>query len=59
MEGKTNVEDCLLQDKNNVMEEITAEDLSPLLKQKLLTVSCDNEKMAFEVQGRRCKCYIM
>ena len=44
MEGKTNVEDCLLQDKNNVMEEITAEDLSPSLKQKLSTVSCDNEK---------------
>ena len=44
MEGKTNIEDCLWQDKNNVMEEITAEDLSPSLKQKLSTVSCDNEK---------------
>ena len=44
MEGKTNIEDCLLQDKNNVMEKITAEDLSPSLKQKLSTVSCDNEK---------------
>ena len=59
MEGKTNVEDCLLQDKNNVMEDITAEDLSPLLKKKLSTVSCDNEKWHLTVQGRRCKCYIM
>ena len=44
MEGKTNVEDCLLQDKYNVMEDITPEDLSLLLKKKLSTVSCDNEK---------------
>ena len=44
MAEKTNVADCLLQDKNNVMEEITPEDLSPSLKHKLLTVSCDNAK---------------
>ena len=44
MAEKTYIADCLLQDKNNVMEEITPEDLSPLLKQKLLTVSCDNAK---------------
>ena len=44
MAEKTNVADCLLQDKNNVMEEITPEDLSPLLKHKLSTMSCDNAK---------------
>ena len=44
MAGKTNVEDCLLQDKNNVREDMMAEGLSPLLQNKLSTVSCDKEK---------------
>ena len=44
MAGKTNVEDCLLQDKNNVREDMMAEGLSPSLQNKLSTVSCDNEK---------------
>ena len=42
MAGKTNVE-CLLQEKNNVREDMTAEGLSPSLQNKLSTVSCDNE----------------
>ena len=44
MAGKTNVEDCLLQDENNEREDIIAEGLSPSLQNKLSTVSCDNEK---------------
>ena len=44
MAGKTNIEDCPLQDKNNLQEDMMAEGLSPLLQKKLLTVSCDNEK---------------
>ena len=44
MAGKRNVEDCLLQEKNNVREDMMAEGLSPSLQNKLSTVSCDNEK---------------
>ena len=44
MAGKTHVEDCLLQDKNNVREDMMAADLSPSLQNKLSTVLCDNEK---------------
>ena len=44
MAGKTNIEDCPLQDKNNLQEDMMAEGLSPSLQKKLSTVSCDNEK---------------
>ena len=42
MAGKTHVEDCLLQDKNNVREDMMAAGLSPSLQNKLSTVLCDN-----------------
>ena len=35
MAGKTHVEDCLLQDKNNVREDMMAAGLSPSLQNKL------------------------
>ena len=44
MAGKTHVEDCLLQDKNDVREDMMAAGLSPSLQNKLSTVLCDNEK---------------
>ena len=44
MEEQTNVADCLSQDKHMVMAEITPQDLSPSLENKLSTMSCDNAK---------------
>ena len=59
MAGKTHVEDCLLQDKNNVKGRHDGSRFISIAAEQTFNCVMWQWKMAFAVQGRRCKCYIM